>query len=58
MAQLAQGLRFYLANPLARDVELLADFLEGVVAFETATCERSWSTGTYRAPGISVSRKP
>src|SRR5690606_26916902 len=31
MAQLAQGLGFYLADALAGDVELLADFLEGVV---------------------------
>src|SRR5262249_10094651 len=31
MTQLAQRLGLYLPNPLARDVELLADFLEGVV---------------------------
>ena len=31
VAELAQCLRLYLANPLARDVELLAHFLEGVV---------------------------
>src|SRR5579875_2037211 len=31
MTQLAQGLGFDLANPLAGDVELLADFFQGVV---------------------------
>src|SRR5688572_30102767 len=31
VAQLAQRLGLYLADSLARDVELLADFLEGVV---------------------------
>src|SRR3546814_2831909 len=31
VAQLSQRLGLYLADPLAGDVELLADFLEGVV---------------------------
>ena len=34
MAQFAQGFRFDLANALARDVELFADFFERVIGVE------------------------
>lgn len=37
MAQFAQCLGFDLANPLARHVKLLADFLEGVVGVHIDT---------------------
>ena len=43
MAQLAQRLGFNLSNALARDVKLLADFLEGVVGIHVDT-ERMRST--------------
>src|ERR1700730_19330610 len=37
MTQLAQRLRLYLPDPLARDIELLADFLEGMVGVHVDT---------------------